>query len=62
MAQMEERIRRTLRQHGPLRERELKRYVSANRAGLWFYAKAADNLRNCGEIEYNAKRREYRLV
>lgn len=62
MAQMEERIRRTLRQHGPLRERELKRYVSANRAGLWFYAKAADNLRNCGEIEYNAKRREYRLA
>ena len=62
MAQMEERIRRALRQRGPLRERDLKRFVAANRAGLWIYQSAAENLRKCGEIEYNSKRREYRFI
>jgi len=62
MAQMEERIRRSLRQRGPLRERDLKRFVAANRVGLWIYQSAAENLRKCGEIEYNSKRREYRFI
>ena len=62
MAAMEQRIKRALLKFGPMRERDLKRKVSAGRSGLWIFDKAAGNLRSAGDVEYNSKRREWRLL
>jgi hypothetical protein len=62
MAAMEQKIKRALLKFGPMRERDLKRKVSAGRSGLWMFDKAAGNLRSAGDVEYNSKRREWRLL
>ena len=48
-AQMEEKIRRAL-EGGPMKDYELKQKVHGNRAGIWIYNTAKDNLANEGEL------------
>lgn len=62
IAKMEEKIRRTLRARGPLKERELKRFTHANRSGLWIFETAKDNLRRAGEVAFRARDRVYVLL
>ena len=59
VARMEEAIRRALVRRGPLRDRDLKRAVSAHRAGLWVYRTALHNLREAGEVAYDPVTKTY---
>ena len=58
IAKLEEKIRRQLKRKA-LKDYQLKRSVNANRAGLWFYSRALDNLKRAGEIAMNKKKRWY---
>jgi hypothetical protein len=60
VAKLEQKIRRCL-QKGPASDRKLRQAVHADRAGLWAYEKARNNLRNVsGEID--CKDGQYYLV
>lgn len=61
MARMEEKIRRVLTT-GNVTERDLKRAVHSERAGLWFFESAIANLRKSGEISFDAKAKKYRAI
>jgi hypothetical protein len=54
IATMEEKIRRVLAKK-PLREREVKRRCHYERAGLWVWNKALENLKKAGEVAYCVK-------
>jgi hypothetical protein len=54
IAQMEEKIRRSLRQR-VFSDRDLKRRTNAHRSGLWFYNTALNNLKKANEIRWNKK-------
>ena len=62
IAQMEEKIRRTLRNRGPMKERDLKRFINANRAGLWVYDAAKSNLLHAREVAFDPRRRVFVLL
>ncbi len=62
IARMEEKIRRALRSRGPLKERDLKRFVNANRAGLWVYDAAKSNLLRAKELAFDPKRKIFVLL
>jgi hypothetical protein len=58
-ANMEIRIRRVLRAKGTISERDLKRAVHAERAGLYIYQAAIKNLGVAGEIDWDKDRKGY---
>lgn len=59
-AEMEEKIRRQLNKR-PLSERELKQKTNANRAGLWFYNQAKNNLIHAKEIRWDKGLKKYAI-
>jgi hypothetical protein len=61
IAQMEEKIRRTLRAKGPMRERELKRAVHTDRAGIYAFTNAVKNLRGAHELTWDRTAKSYSL-
>uniref|UniRef100_A0A6M3LDK6 DUF3987 domain-containing protein n=1 Tax=viral metagenome TaxID=1070528 RepID=A0A6M3LDK6_9ZZZZ len=60
-AKMEEKIRRTLDNKGPLTDRELKQWSNAHRSGLWLYSIAMGNLRREKEIVLDRKSQKWKL-
>jgi hypothetical protein len=62
IAHMEENIRRQLSGRGSLKKSDLKRFVNANRAGLWFYDTALNNLQKAGEVQWDSKKKQLHLV
>lgn len=58
IARMEEKIRRVLRARGPLKRYELKKFVNANKKGLWIFDTASKNLTRAGELYYDKKSRK----
>jgi len=58
---MEEKIRRTLRAKGPMRERELKRAVHTDRAGIYAFTNAVKNLRGAHELTWDRTAKSYSL-
>jgi hypothetical protein len=61
-AKLEEKIRRCLITRGALSDRDLKRFVHANRTGLWVYASAKKNLQSAGELRFDRKTKRFSLV
>jgi len=59
IAALEQRICKTLKSRGPLRERDLRRYVHAERVGLWAFSTALSNLQHAGLVHYEARKRVY---
>ncbi len=57
-AKMEEKIRRVLKK-GPHSERDLKRAVNANRAGLWIYTAALKNLQGAEEVSWDPRQKKW---
>jgi len=49
-AKMEEKIRRALRKHSPLTERDLRRNTNAHRSGIVAFGRALANLERAGDI------------
>jgi hypothetical protein len=64
IARLEESIRRVLEARGTLKERDLRRYVHAERVGLWFFENAIENLRKAEDIrkEQKGKSKLYSLI
>lgn len=62
IAAMEERIRRKLKQKGPLKDYELKQLTQANRVGLWLYDKAKKNLQMAEEVGFSNKNKVWFIV
>jgi hypothetical protein len=62
IAALEQRICKVLRSRGPLRERDLRRYVNAERVGLWAFSTALSNLQRAGVVRYDARRRVYAVL
>lgn len=58
IAIMEEKIRRYLGKE-PKTERDLKRSTHANRAGIWIFENARNNLHRAGEIGWNKEKRKW---
>jgi 5S rRNA maturation endonuclease (ribonuclease M5) len=58
-AKMEEKIRRVLSTKGPQTNRGLKQLTNANRAGLWIYNNAKDNLRRENDILLNKETKRW---
>lgn len=58
ISKMEERIRRVLKQRGPLKDGYLKQYVNARKYGLWVYGSALRNLQNADEVSRNRTTKE----
>ena len=58
---MEEKIRRQLAA-GPKTDRVLRQKTNADRAGLWFYETAKNNLKRAGEIVSDGKTEKWSLV
>jgi hypothetical protein len=52
VARLEESIRRMLKINGPLRKRDLRRKVHADRYGIWAFETAIGNLLKAGDIVY----------
>jgi hypothetical protein len=50
MARVEERIRRTLKNRGPLSKREIRQATHADRAGIWAFTTAMQNLLESKDI------------
>lgn len=50
IARMEEAVRRKLRARGPLDKRDLRRFVNADRHGLWAFHQALTNLQRAGDV------------
>jgi Protein of unknown function (DUF3987) len=61
IAKMEEKIRRQLRGKA-LKDAQLKQGVNANRAGLWAYKTALNNLKQAGEIDWNNKKKRWKYI
>jgi len=61
IAKMEEKIRRQLRRKA-LKDFQLKQKVNANRAGLWVYNTALNNLKQAGEIAWNKKKKRWKHI
>jgi hypothetical protein len=61
IARMEEKIRRQLAA-GPKTDRVLRQKTNADRAGLWFYETAKNNLKRAGEIVSDGKTEKWSLV
>jgi hypothetical protein len=61
IARMEEKIRRQLAA-GPKTDRVIRQKINADRAGLWAYETAKNNLKRAGEIVSDGKPEEWRLV
>jgi hypothetical protein len=59
IAEMEEKIRRALRQNGGLKDWELKKASNAHRAGLWYFGNALKNLKNADEIYQDRKSKRW---
>jgi len=62
IAALEQRICKKLKSHGPLRERDLRRYVHAERVGLWAFSTALSNLQQAGMVRYDPRRRVYAVL
>jgi len=62
IAALEQRIVKVLKSRGPLRERDLRRYVHAERVGLWAFATALSNLQQAKEVRYDPKKRVYAVL
>lgn len=60
-AKLEIQIRRALGRRESLSERELKQFTNANRAGLFVYGNALNNLRNSKEIIFDKKEKKWKL-
>jgi len=56
VAALEEKIRRTLRQWGPLRKRDLRRKIHADRYGTWAFESAVKNLQSAGDLAFGDER------
>jgi hypothetical protein len=50
VAMLEEKIRRALTSRGPLRKRQLRRSINADRYGLWAFETAIEHLQRAGDI------------
>jgi hypothetical protein len=61
IAAMEEKIRRALAR-GRLNRRDLMRRVHYDRAGLWVWNTATENLMQAGELLYDLKTQDYWLA
>jgi hypothetical protein len=61
VAKLEQLIRRAL-SSGPLEKRDLQRKVHYDRPGIWAWNLAVNNLKNAGEIEFDAKHQSYRRI
>lgn len=61
IARLEERIRRAVRARGPLSQRDLQRYTSAHRSGLWAFDQAISNLKRAGQISFENATSRYVL-
>jgi len=59
MARMEEKIRRTLRAKGYLKDWQLRTSIHADRDGLWIYERAKQNLLKSREITFDRAAKEY---
>jgi hypothetical protein len=62
IARMEESIRRVLSSYGPLTERDLKRRVAYQRAGVWVFNQALDNLLRSKEVRFLTDKRRMALA
>ena len=62
IARMEERIRRVLSTHGPLTERDLKKRTNYQRAGVWVFNQALDNLLKSKEVRFLYDKRRLALA
>jgi hypothetical protein len=62
IAALEQRICKVLKSRGPLRERDLRRYVHAERVGLWAFSTALSNLQQAGMVRYEARKKVYAVV
>jgi hypothetical protein len=62
IAALEQRICKVLKARGPLRERDLRRYVHAERVGLWAFATALSNLQQAGMVRYEARKKVYAVL
>lgn len=61
IAKLEEGIRRQLKQRGPLKVRELKKFTNAQRCGHWAFDRALQNLQHAEEVVFDAKTGTMRL-
>jgi hypothetical protein len=62
VARIEEAIRRALRAKGSLTKRDLRRLTHADRAGLWTFTQALDNLLRAKDVRYDKATRRYVLT
>jgi hypothetical protein len=62
IARLEESIRRVLSTYGPLTERDLKRRVAYQRAGVWVFNQALDNLLRSKEVRFLSDKRRMALA
>jgi hypothetical protein len=62
IAALEQRICKVLKSRGPLRERDLRRYVHAERVGLWAFSTALSNLQQAGLVRYEARKKVYAVL
>jgi hypothetical protein len=50
IAKLEEKVRRVLALKGPMKARDLKKAVNANRTGIWAFDRAMQNLREAQDV------------
>jgi hypothetical protein len=62
VAKLEEKIRRQLKNKGPLTEFQLKRAVNYNRYGTWAWVNATRNMKGQKEIHYDRKKSRWSLL
>jgi hypothetical protein len=62
IAKLEEAIRRTIRTVGPIRKRELRLKVHADRYGIWAFDRALANLKQASDIVGDGNSKAYELV
>jgi hypothetical protein len=62
IARLEESIRRVLSSYGPMTERDLKRRVAYQRAGVWVFNQALDNLLRSKEVRFLSDKRRMALA
>jgi hypothetical protein len=62
IARLEESIRRVLSTYGPMTERDLKRRVAYQRAGVWVFNQALDNLLRSKEVRFLSDKRRMALA
>ena len=62
IAALEQRIVKVLKSRGPLRERDLRRHVHAERVGLWVFSTALSNLQHAKVVRYDPRNRVYAVL